>query len=41
MTFIYLLQLETNKYYIGKSTDVEKRVLEHFNNSSAAWTKKI
>ena len=41
-TNIYILKLEQNKYYIGKTNNIDKRILQHKNNSrfSAAWTKK-
>jgi len=39
-TNIYVLLLEENKYYIGKSSDVEKRYQEHLNGLGSAWTNK-
>jgi predicted GIY-YIG superfamily endonuclease len=35
---IYILQLEQNKYYIGKSNDPQKRFQEHLNGKGSAWT---
>ena len=39
-TNIYVLLLEKGKYYIGKSNDVFKRCVEHFEGSGSCWTKK-
>jgi predicted GIY-YIG superfamily endonuclease len=39
-TNIYVLLLEKGKYYIGKSNDVFKRCMEHFEGSGSCWTKK-
>lgn len=38
--YIYILQLENNKYYIGKTTNPDVRIDNHFSNNGAAWTKK-
>ena len=40
MTNIYILQLTSNKYYIGKTENVGSRVQEHFNGTGSAWTKR-
>ena len=40
MVFIYILQLEKGKYYIGKTTNVAFRLETHFNSSGSVWTKK-
>lgn len=41
MTNIYVLKLESGKYYIGKTHDLLKRLKEHFTSyNSAAWTKR-
>ena len=38
---IYVLRLENDKYYIGRSFDVKRRYDEHLNGSSGSvWTKK-
>jgi cellular nucleic acid-binding protein len=39
MVFIYILKLEQNKYYVGKTTNPEIRIEEHFNGSGSEWTK--
>lgn len=38
-TNIYVLKLEDNKYYVGKSANPEKRFLEHLNGYGSTWTK--
>lgn len=38
-TTIYVLQLTGNKYYVGKTNDVYKRVEEHMSGEGASWTK--
>ena len=40
MVFIYILELENNKYYIGKTTHPEFRIEHHFNSNGSAWTTK-
>ena len=36
---IYILLLKNNKYYIGKSNNVEKRFSDHLNDNGSTWTK--
>lgn len=40
MVNIYILQLEDNKYYIGKTNQPEIRLESHFNSNGSAWTIK-
>ena len=40
MVFIYVLQLEQGKYYIGKTNNPTFRLENHFNSNGSAWTKK-
>lgn len=40
MVFIYILQLEDNKFYIGKTENPQFRLNNHFNFNGSAWTKK-
>ncbi len=40
MTFIYILQLENNKYYIGKTNKPDIRIEQHCNDYGSAWTRK-
>lgn len=37
---IYLIECEHGKYYIGKTKYIEKRILQHFTNKGAEWTKR-
>ena len=39
-TNIYILKLENNKYYVGKSNDLETRMISHKNGTASMWTKK-
>jgi len=40
MAYIYILQLQDNKYYVGKTDNIEKRKQEHMNGIASSWTKK-
>lgn len=40
-TDIYQLELENDKKYIGKTTDIDRRMEEHFNGSGSKVTKKF
>ena len=40
MVYIYTLQLEKGKYYIGKTNNPQFRLDSHFNSNGSAWTKK-
>ena len=37
---IYILELENNKYYIGKTNNISDRILSHFNENGSSWTKR-
>tara|TARA_Y100000389_G_C17369980_1_gene468464 strand:+ start:115 stop:996 length:882 start_codon:yes stop_codon:yes gene_type:complete len=39
MTFIYILELVNNKYYIGSSKNPNKRINRHCNKRGSVWTK--
>ena len=39
MVFIYILLLELNKYYIGKTNYPDIRLDYHFNLDGSEWTK--
>jgi hypothetical protein len=39
MVYIYILQLEHGKYYVGKTIDFSFRLDCHFNSNGSAWTK--
>jgi len=39
--YLYILELENNKYYVGKTNrDVNERFKEHLNGNGSTWTKK-
>ena len=40
MVFIYIINLEEGKYYIGKTNNPQFRLNAHFNSSGSEWTKK-
>ena len=40
MVYIYILELEQSKYYIGKTKNPNFRLEQHINNNGSAWTKK-
>lgn len=40
MVYIYILKLENNKYYIGKTNNPINRLSQHTNNNGSEWTKK-
>lgn len=43
-TTIYVLKLKYNKYYVGKTSNVANRIMEHFvqdaANKASSWTSK-
>ena len=36
---VYVLELESGKYYIGESINPKKRIEDHFNGFGSQWTK--
>jgi cellular nucleic acid-binding protein len=40
MVYIYILKLQNNKYYVGKTTNPNFRLESHFNSNGSEWTKK-
>ena len=40
MVYIYTLQLEEGKYYVGKTSNPNFRIEQHFQSGGAIWTKK-
>jgi predicted GIY-YIG superfamily endonuclease len=40
MYTIYVLKCEQDKYYVGKTTDKDSRINDHFSGNGCAWTKK-
>ena len=39
MVYIYVLQLDKDKYYIGKTNNPQFRLESHFNLQGSEWTK--
>ena len=39
MVYIYTLQLQHNKYYVGKTSNPYFRIENHFNSNGSEWTK--
>ena len=39
MVYIYILQLEHGKYYVGKTINPSFRLDSHFNSNGSTWTK--
>ncbi len=40
MISIYIIALEQDKYYVGKTTNINFRLNQHFNANGSAWTIK-
>ena len=40
MVWIYILKLEQNKYYVGKTNNPNFRIQDHINENGSSWTKK-
>lgn len=40
MVYIYVLQLEHGKFYIGKTENPQFRLENHFHSNGSEWTKK-
>jgi hypothetical protein len=40
MVYIYILKLEYDKYYIGRSKNSDSRIRQHFRGGGSAWTTK-
>ena len=40
MFSIYILRLEDNKYYVGKTNNIKKRIKQHKESYGSSWTKK-
>jgi hypothetical protein len=38
--FIYILELQENKFYVGKTNNPNFRLNRHFNSNGSVWTKK-
>lgn len=38
--YIYVLECESDKYYVGKTNNIDARLDEHMSGQGSAWTKK-
>lgn len=38
--YIYILELENGKYYVGRTKNLDERYSQHLNGTGSAWTKK-
>lgn len=39
-TFIYVLKLTNDNYYIGRTKNLKNRIDQHLNGNGSVWTKK-
>lgn len=37
--YLYILKLENNKWYVGRTNNLDRRYTEHKNGSGSQWTK--
>ena len=37
--YIYILELENNKYYVGRTINPKRRLQEHIDGRGSSWTK--
>jgi predicted GIY-YIG superfamily endonuclease len=37
--YIYIIQCENNKYYVGRTKDYNNRFTQHINNQGSVWTR--
>lgn len=40
MNFVYVLQCENEKFYVGQTSNIVRRFEEHKNGEGSSWTKK-
>ena len=40
MGYLYILLCEKNRFYVGSTTDLERRIRQHKNGEGANFTKK-
>ena len=38
-TVTYVLKLEDDRYYVGQTTNLNRRIQQHINGTGAKWTK--
>ena len=40
MEFIYVIECDKKKYYVGRTNDLQQRLSNHFKNGGSRWTKR-
>lgn len=40
VNYVYSINLEGGRKYVGKTNDIKRRMDEHFSGNGSAWTKK-
>lgn len=38
MVYVYVLRLENEKYYVGRTNNLEERIKEHVEGMGSEWT---
>jgi len=41
MIYLYVLQLEHNKFYVGRTANLDKRINDHVLGYGSEWTKRF
>jgi len=39
LEYVYILELENNKYYVGYTENFDSRMISHFGGNGSKWTK--
>lgn len=39
LRYLYVLELENGKFYVGQAKDPDRRIRKHFNGSGSEWTR--
>lgn len=39
-TWVYVLALQNNKYYVGTTSQPQNRIMDHVEQNGSAWTKR-
>ena len=40
MVTVYILQLQSGKYYVGKTNNIDFRLADHFEGAASVWTTR-
>jgi hypothetical protein len=41
MALVYVLRLTSNKFYVGVTTNIDRRIYEHSTGRGSVWTSKF